>query len=93
LILAGCAFAVVGWVRPSWLRWLFVGWMILAFPIGWTISQLLIGSMFYLVITPVALVFRVMGRDVLRRKRGKSDPTLWNIKVPPDDSRRYLREY
>ena len=33
---------VAGLVRPEWVRLIFVGWMVLAFPIGWTISQLML---------------------------------------------------
>ena len=41
LILASLALAIgpLGLVRPEWIRWFFVGWMVLAFPIGWTVSQ------------------------------------------------------
>ncbi len=29
----------LGLARPEWMRWIYVGWMVLAFPIGWTVSQ------------------------------------------------------
>ena len=44
--------------------------MIAAFPIGWTISRLMLAALFYLVFTPMALVFRLMGRDALHLRRG-----------------------
>ena len=38
-------------------------------PRRWLISRLMLLLMFYGVITPVALFFRMRGRDLLRRKR------------------------
>ena len=33
----------IGLARPDWLRPVYVAWMVLAFPIGWTISQIILG--------------------------------------------------
>ena len=59
----------IGLARPDWLRPIYVGWMVLAFPIGWTVSQLILGVIFCGVFTPIGLVFRLMGRDPLHRTR------------------------
>ena len=43
--------------------------MVLAFPIGWTVSQVILLLMFYGLFTPIGLVFRLIGRDPLQRAR------------------------
>ena len=43
--------------------------MVLAFPIGWTVSQVILLLMFYGLFTPIGLVFRLIGRDPLHRAR------------------------
>src|ERR1043166_8790142 len=58
----------LGLIKPGAVRWIFVGWMVLAFPIGWLVSQIMLAVLFYLVLTPVAVLFRWRGRDVLARK-------------------------
>jgi len=83
----------LGLLKPVMIRWLFVSWMVVAFPIGWTISQLMVGLMFYGIITPVALLFRVRGRDPLCRKPKMDATTYWSAKETPTDVRRYLRQY
>jgi hypothetical protein len=95
LALMGIALVVglLGLVKPSAVRWVFVTWMVVAFPIGWLISLLMLVLMFYCVITPVALVFRLRGRDLLRRKRAPSEATFWLPKETPHDVRSYLRQY
>ena len=49
--------------------------------------------MYYGVITPVALLFRIQGRDLLRRKRLPSETTFWAPKQTPQDVRSYFRQY
>ena len=58
----------IGLFKPPTVRWIFISWMLLAFPIGWLISQIMLAVLFYLVLTPVAIVFRLKGRDLLSRK-------------------------
>ena len=82
-----------GLIKPAVVRWLFVGSTVVAFPIGWLISLLMLLLMYYCVITPVALLFRLRGRDLLCRKRAPSAATFWLPKHTPQDVRRYFRQY
>lgn len=84
---------LLGLVKPAAVRWLFVGCMVLAFPIGWLVSLLMLLFLFYCVITPVALIFRVRGRDLLGRKQPPTGATFWLPKHTPEDVRSYLRQY
>jgi hypothetical protein len=84
---------VPGVIRPGMVRWLFVSWMVLAFPLGWLISQFLLALMFYGLITPVALVFRLRGRDLLHRKPTPERGSYWTPKPKPQDVRSYFRQY
>ena len=61
LVLMGLALVIglLGLVRPAAVRWLFVGWMVVAFPIGWVISLVMLLVMFFGLITPVAVFFRL----------------------------------
>ena len=88
----GVVLGGLGLWRPVTLRWLFTGWMVLAFPVGWVVSQVMLAIMFYGVLTPVAVLFRLRGRDLLARRRA-SRPTLWTAKPPPRDVRSYFRQY
>jgi hypothetical protein len=92
-----CILAVVvgpvGWFRPPAIRWLFVGWMTLAFPIGWAVSQLALLVLFYGMLTPMGLFFRMRGRDMLGRKPAPSRQSFWIPKTTPSDVRSYLRQY
>lgn len=84
---------VLGLIRPMTLKWIFVGWMMLAFPIGWLVSQITLLVLFYGMLTPVALFFRLTGRDPMCRKMNVGETTYWTTKEQPQDMRRYLRQY
>ena len=49
----------LGLARPALVRPIFVGWMVLAFPIGWTVSLLLLGLVYYGLFLPIGLAFRL----------------------------------
>jgi hypothetical protein len=95
LALAAVALVVggLGLGRPSAIRWLYIGATVLAFPIGWTVSQVVLALMFYGVLTPVALCFRWRGRDPLRRRPGDEEASCWVSREPASDPQRYLRQY
>jgi hypothetical protein len=84
---------ILGLIKPSAIRWLFVGWMKLAFPIGWLISQFMLALMFYVIITPVAVFFRIRRRDLLCRKASPERASYWTPKQTPQDVRSYFRQY
>lgn len=81
-----------GLVRPSTVRFIYTGWMIVAFPIGWTVSRVALGSVFFAIITPVALFFRVIRRDELRLRRADGRASYWRPKPRPQSVREYFRQ-
>ena len=95
LWLAAVAIAGPGlcWLRPSLFRWVFVGGMLLAFPVGWLSSQVALAIMFYGVITPTALLLRMLGRDRLSLHKPRGAASYWAPRNMPTDVRRYFRPY
>ena len=82
-----------GLLWPSLLRWIFVVWMMVAFPIGWCLSMLILLLLYFLVLTPVALWFRLRGRDWLARKPAPDQQSFWEPSNTPEDLRRYFRQF
>jgi len=87
------AVGLTGLIRPAAVRWVFVGATVLEFPIGWVVSQIMLAIMFYGIITPLALLFRIQGRDLLARKPAPNRPTFWTPKQTPEDMGAYFRQY
>jgi hypothetical protein len=82
----------LGWFRPQWLRPIFVGWIVLTFPIGWTISNLLLFLLFFGVFTPMGLILRLLGKDPLNLTKPQRS-SYWQDKSQQCDLSRYLRQY
>ena len=93
LAVLALAVGVPGLVRPSVVRPVFVGAMIAAFPIGWLVSKVLLAIVYYGLFTPIALAFRLTGRDVLARRRNPDAATYWTPKPAPGDMRSYFRQF
>jgi hypothetical protein len=93
MIAGALVIGLLGVIKPFAIRWLFVAATVLTFPIGWVISQLMLAVMFYLVITPTAVFFRLRGRDRLALKPSPHRSSFWTEKNTPPDVRSYFRQY
>ncbi len=93
--LAGLALSIgpLGLIWPRIVRPIYVAWMVLAFPIGWTVSQIIVVLLFYGLFTPIGLFFRLIGRDALHRARQEGLETYWSPKASPMDPRRYFKQF
>lgn len=73
-------------------RVVFVGLMLLTYPIGWIVSTVALLLLFCLVFTPLGWAMRLAGRDPLRL-RTRRDASQW-LPTPQDDSpERAFRQY
>jgi hypothetical protein len=93
LAMAALAVGLVGLAKPTAVRWIFVGSTMVALPIGWLVSHVLLALVYYALFTPLAIVFRLVGRDLLRLRSPTDADTLWQPRRPPMDTRRYFRQY
>lgn len=71
---------------------IFRSWMRFVMPIGWVITHLLLGLVYFLLLTPMGAVSRLIGRDVLGRRPGKSTGSHWQAHDPGGDTDRYFRQ-
>jgi hypothetical protein len=93
LWIVGVVLCAVYYALPFLRRWMFVGWMYIAFPIGWTISHILLLITYYLVFTPVGLIMRLTGRDPMNRRFEPDARTYWVEHNPGAEASRYFRQY
>ena len=80
-----------GLAVPALVRPIYTGWMIAAFPIGWTVSRLALALTFFGVVTPMGWIFRITGRDALMLRR-RAVPSYWSPKTKVADGREYFRQ-
>jgi len=73
---------ITGSIVPKLLTPVYWIWMKLAHLLGWVNTRLLLGIIFFVIITPMAVVMKVFGRDALNRKIDKDVDSYW-IPRPP----------
>ena len=92
LLVLACVLGVLAWLYPMAVRPIFVGMMVLAFPINWVVTHVMLAVIFYCLFTPIAVLFRLLGRDPLGRRLEPAQDSYWVVKPQPDDVRSYFRQ-
>jgi hypothetical protein len=82
---------LLGIARPLAIRRIYTGWMVAVFPIGWTVSQLMLAALFYGMFMPVALLFKLIGRDALRVRRRPVE--TYYVPRAAADERSYFQQF
>ena len=77
LLYTACVFIGFGMLFPSILKPVYLVWMIFAVILGWIMTRVILSLVFYLIMTPIGLLARLLGYDFLKLKKlnGKS---YWN---------------
>lgn len=77
----GGAFALISWLSPNLLNPMNKGWYYLGILLGKIVSPLILGIMFFLMITPIAIGMKIAKRDVLFLKKRKTN-SYWIDRNP-----------
>ena len=72
---AAAAFAGTGLILPRVLKPVYLLWMKLGHVLGWVNTRIILGLLFFVMFAPLALLFRLFGRDPLARRLDKSATT------------------
>ena len=91
MVVAGCLL-VPAVVFPKSLAWVYKGWMALGHVLGWINTRIILGFIFYFVVTPIGIVRRLLGKDPMGRRLR---PDLESYRVPrnPRPASHLRRQY
>lgn len=76
----GGALAATGAIVPAVLTPLQKAWMTLALVMGAVMSRVILSALFFLLLTPLALVLRARGKRFLEKKPDPAAATYWNVR-------------
>jgi hypothetical protein len=77
------AFLILTLLRPALLRPLNRLWARFGLLLSRVTTPLMMGVLFFFVITPVAVIFRLWGKDPLRLRADGSVKSYWIRRIPP----------
>lgn len=89
----GLLSALLSLVAPSANRPIYVGLALVSYPIGFVLSYVIMAVLFFGIFTPVALVFKVIGRDSLQRRRDRTAASYWQPPRPARSTDSYFRQF
>lgn len=78
---------------PHLSKLLFIVLSVAFVPIGFILSHVLLAGVYYLVLTPIALFFRIIGRDVIGKKLDKNAKTYWIERSGDQPAASYFKLY
>ena len=65
-VVPGSLLAIAGLMMPGLLKHVYQGWMWVGHVMGWVNTRIILGVLFYGVVTPMGLVMKLTGRDPMR---------------------------
>lgn len=71
------AFLLLGLVVPILLKPIHKVWMTLAILMGWLMTRVILCVLFYLVVTPIGFLARLLGKDFLDLKFNRNADSYW----------------
>lgn len=91
--LIGAAAGVLFHGLPVLAKPFYLVWYAVACCIGLVMGNVLLGMVFYVFVSGIALVMKLAGRDPLRRRLDRTAESYWQQAEQPEDARRYYSQF
>ena len=85
--------ALLGLIWPKAVLPVYIGLTILAYPIGFVLSHVIMGTLWFLIISPIGIAFKILGKDPLERKWDPDAETYWLDCAPPRPKESYFKQF
>ncbi|MBX2811205.1 MAG: hypothetical protein KTR25_05325 [Myxococcales bacterium] len=89
----GVSAGMLGWVAPLWISWLYIGLMVISYPIGFVVSHLILAFVYFVIITPIGMVMWLIGYDPMKRELLPAQASYWQSRQLRRDVRSYFKQY
>jgi hypothetical protein len=89
----GVVIAFVGYRRPRFIHPIYLIWMYAAYPIGFVVSHLLLGVIFYGVFTTIGFLMRLFAYDPLQRRLRTEESSYWTPIQSVTNKAEYFRQF
>ena len=76
----GILLLLFGIILPNLLKPLNKVWMTLAIILGWFMSRVILFILYYVIITPIGFLLKLIGKDFLHLKIDKKSQSYWEIR-------------
>jgi hypothetical protein len=80
------AFLFAALCMPSWLAPIERGWMRFAVVLGLINSRILLTAVFIVIVIPMTVILRILGKSPIQRSWKSSSPSYWHLRNPEEFS-------
>jgi hypothetical protein len=88
----GAILGIIGAVQPRILKPLFTALILITLPIGLVVGEVILLAIFFGLFLPMAILFRILGRDALQRRTREEASSFWVPRTPPSSVRKYYHQ-
>lgn len=89
----GTVLVVAAGLAPSWLKWVHGPWMIFALALGWVMTRVLLTIVFFLVVTPIGLFQRLLGKRAIEVAFAAEAASYWQARTARPETDDYEKQY
>ena len=80
IISSGFLFISSGFILPFILKPVYLLWMYFAVILGWFMTRLILGLVFYFIVSIIGVIARLFGKEFLELKNSSKDNSYWDYK-------------
>ena len=84
---------IISMISLKLTKMIYLGMILLTMPIGWVVSFILMAAFYFLLLAPLGLIFRLIGRDPLCRKFDPTAKSYWLSRQPPRGLEQYFHQF
>ena len=90
----GTVLFVTGIAIPFTLKPFYWVWMVFSIILGWFMTRVILSLLFYVILTPIGLIARLMGKQFLDLKLDHSKQSCWNMRtIDTFDTQNYEKQF
>lgn len=90
---AGLPIFMIAVFYPLILGPLYKAWMTVAMIIGWVLTRAILTVLFYAIITPLGIINRLAGKNILADKPGNQSTTYWIKRTTKRPKEQYENQF
>ncbi len=84
---------IISMISLKLTKMIYLGMTLVTLPIGWVVSFILLSAFYFLLLAPLGLIFRLIGRDPLCRKFDPNAKSYWLSRQPPKGPEQYFHQF
>jgi len=84
---------IISMISLELTKMIYLGMILVTLPIGWMVSFILLSAFYFLLLAPLGLIFRLIGRDPLCRKFDPNAKSYWLSRQPPKGPEQYFHQF